>query len=187
MRDGPELALNRAFLSLGSNIEPRKHLVATVNALRPFGQLIGVSSVWESPPADGTDQPNYLNAAVLLATSLSADRICHETIPHVERLLDRVRDPANKFAPRTIDIDLVLFNSEILVVDHRKIPDPSIQNHAFVAVPLAELEPGYCHPESSEPLSEIAARLNASGCQLTLCRDITDRLVQIIDGSKLGK
>jgi 2-amino-4-hydroxy-6-hydroxymethyldihydropteridine diphosphokinase len=149
--------MNRAYLSLGSNIEPERNLPAAVRALGGCGRVLRVSSVWETPPVGYADQPNFLNAAVLLDTPLSAEQLCRGPLAEIERALGRVRDPANSNAPRTIDIDLALFNRDVLRVDHRRIPDPDLLTRAFVAVPLAELDPGYVHPEVEQTLATIAA------------------------------
>ncbi|HUG94037.1 MAG TPA: 2-amino-4-hydroxy-6-hydroxymethyldihydropteridine diphosphokinase [Planctomycetaceae bacterium] len=159
--------MNRAFLALGSNIDPERNLPAAVRELARFGRIVRVSNVWESPPADDLDQPDFLNAAVLLETPLSADALWHRVIPEVEQALGRVRDPANKNASRTIDVDLSLFNRETLVIDDRRLPNPDLLSRAFVAVPLAELDAAYVHPQTGRTLAEIAASLSgAAGMRL---------------------
>ena len=166
----PESLLNRVFFSLGSNIEPEKYLPAAVEALKQIGRIVSVSQVWESRAVGGTSQAKYLNAAMLMETSLSAGELCRQAIPEVERQLDRVRDPAEKYAPRTIDIDVVLFNRHTLQIGHRHVPDPDILDRPFLAVPLAELDSGYIHPEFGRSLGEIAAALDSRG--LRLRRDV---------------
>jgi 2-amino-4-hydroxy-6-hydroxymethyldihydropteridine diphosphokinase len=159
MSDGP---CNRAYLSLGSNIEPEIHLPAAVRELAAFGRLIAVSRAWESAAVDSkVPAQNFLNAAVLLETELSAEAICDEAAATIERRLGRVRDPQDKNAARTIDVDLSLFNDAILTISHRAIPDPAILTRAFVAVPLAEVDPDYLHPLARRTLSDIAAELAA--------------------------
>jgi 2-amino-4-hydroxy-6-hydroxymethyldihydropteridine diphosphokinase len=168
---------NRAYLSLGSNIGPEQNLPAAVRALAGFGRVLAVSRVWESAPlANPTEAlrssgqaaafsrgagANFLNAAVLLETDLSAEGLYDEAIAIVEGRLGRVRDPRDKYAPRTIDIDLSLFNHDVLEVGAHRIPDPDIVKRAFVAVPLAELDPGYRHPVTGQTLGEIAAALQS--------------------------
>jgi len=166
-----EGARHRAYLSLGSNIDPESNLPAAVRELSIFGEILAVSRVWESAPVGFTEQPNFLNAAVLLETTLSADQVWTKVIPSVERRLDRVRDPANKNAPRTIDVDLSLFDQEVLNVGTRFLPDPEILNRAFVALPLAELDPQYVHPTAGRLLGEIAKEL-ASTQPLRLRTDV---------------
>ena len=82
-----------------------------------------------------------------------------------------MRDPLNKNGPRTIDIDLVLFNEEQLQVAHRSVPDPDISSRIFLAVPLAELAPGYCVPGVGKTLSEIAAELQTDNGSVFIRRD----------------
>jgi 2-amino-4-hydroxy-6-hydroxymethyldihydropteridine diphosphokinase len=154
--------MNRAYLSLGSNIAPEQNLPAAVRELEHYGNVVSVSNVWQTPPEGDVHQPDFLNAAVLLETDLSAEQVRQTMIPAVEQALARVRDPANRNAPRTIDVDLSLFNSETLSIGGRKIPDPDVLTRAFVAVPLAELDPDYVHPEAGRTLAEIAAELRQS-------------------------
>ena len=75
----------------------------------------------------------------------------------IEQELGRVRT-ADKNAPRTIDLDIALFNDEVLDVGARHIPDPDIIKHAHVSVPLADVAPEYRHPETGQTLWEIADR-----------------------------
>ena len=148
--------LHRAYLALGSNIEPEHNLPAVVRELSRYGRVLGVSRVWETEPLGFSNQPNFLNAALLLETSLTAGQLRQSAIPDIERVLNRQRDPENPNGPRTIDVDIALFDCEIIVIGSRRIPDPDILERAFVAVPLAELDPGYVHPENGRTLAEIA-------------------------------
>lgn len=150
---------NLAYLSLGSNIEPEHNLPAAVAHLAGFGRVRAVSTVWETLPVGFTDQPNFLNAAVLLETRLSAQVLREEAIATIETALGRVRTE-NKNAPRTIDIDIMLFNRDILQAGLRRIPDPEILERPFVAIPLAEIAPDYIHPENGQTLRDIARRFD---------------------------
>jgi 2-amino-4-hydroxy-6-hydroxymethyldihydropteridine diphosphokinase len=164
-------SIHHAYLSLGSNIEPEKNLPAAVRGLGRFGRVQRVSSVWQSPPLGATGQPDYLNAALLLDTPLSAECLKKEGIAVVEALLGRVRG-GNRFAPRTIDIDIMLFDSEQLLVGGRTIPDREALERPFVAIPLAEIDPGYIHPVTGESLGEIAARFDPISWGLRLRPDV---------------
>lgn len=154
--------LNRAYLSLGSNIEAETNLPAAVRAISSYGQIRAVSRVWESAPfgesASSRRDADFLNAAVLLETHLSTGELCVDVIPSIESRLGRVRDPRDKNAPRTIDIDLSLFNREVLTQGRRAIPDPELILRPFVAIPLAELDPDYVHPTDGRTLAQIAAQ-----------------------------
>ena len=172
MSTPPRQPANRAYLVLGSNIHPEANLPAAAAALKFQGDITAASRVWESRPVDLSDQPNYLNAAVLLETSHSIDRLYQNVIAPIEQSLRRQRDPQNKYAPRTIDIDLALFNREVLTVDGHKIPDPDILKRPFMATCLAELEPGYLHPELDKTLEQIAHSLRQAGPPLRYRPDV---------------
>lgn len=154
--------MNQVFLALGSNIRPEFYLPQAIRLLGEQGVILGRSSVWQSKPVDGSDQADFLNAAVLMETAHDAAILCQKIIPTIEHQLDRVRDPSNKYGPRTIDIDLVLFNDRQLKVEHRIIPDPEILSRIFLAVPLAELAPHYCVPGQNKQLSEVASELESA-------------------------
>lgn len=156
--------LNQALLSLGSNIEPAHNLAAAVQEFARYGKVRLVSGVWESPPQGGPGQPNYLNAALWLETKLSARDLKETAVAVIEKKLGRLRGD-DRFAPRTIDIDITFFNRDRLQLGKRRIPDPEALERPFVAIPMAEIAPDYVHPETGETLKAIAARfdLTAAG------------------------
>lgn len=147
---------NRAFLALGSNIEPETNLPRCVALLCEHCRVVAVSRVYETAPVGFTEQANFLNAAVLVETSLGPADLKVEVLGDIEAQLGRVRTE-NKNAPRTIDVDIALFNAEVLEVGARRIPDPEILEFGHIALPLADLAPDYRHPETGQTLAEIAA------------------------------
>lgn len=152
---------NRVFVSLGSNIEKEFNLPAAVRCLSRKCRILRASKVYESIPAGTIRQPNFLNAAVLLETDLDVERLKGEVLTEVETELERKRS-TDKFGPRTIDVDIVLFNEEVFDFGGRHIPDSDLLTFAHVAVPVAELAPDMPHPETGEPLAEIARRLHTT-------------------------
>jgi len=136
-------SLHRAYLNLGSNIEPELNLPKAIQMLREYGEIADTSRVWESK-AVGINGPNFLNACVLLLTDLQPVELKEQVIRPIEAKLGRIRY-ADKNAPRTIDIDIVLFDKTPLNTEY--------WSYAFVAVPLAELIPNFVHPVSGEKLS----------------------------------
>lgn len=152
---------NRAYLSLGSNIGPEHYLPAAVEKLRSVGEVLRVSRVWQSPPVGYVAQADFCNAAVLLEVELGAAALKRDVISRIESELDRVRNPRNRNGPRTIDIDIALFNEDRLQVGSNRIPDPEILIRPYLAVPLAELDPTYRHPQTGETLHALAARLRS--------------------------
>ena len=147
-----EAAMNEkhlAYLNLGSNIEPEINLVKAVKRLHEYGEIQKVSNAWESKSV-GAAGPNYLNACVAFISPFIQAEFKERIIRPIEAQLGRKRS-ANKFLPRTIDIDIVLF-------DDRSYND-KVWKQAFVIVPLAEIYPEYQNPLTKETLFQTATRL----------------------------
>ena len=151
-----------AFISLGSNIEPERYLPKSVQRLRELCRVERVSSVWESPAVGNDQQSNFCNAAVLIRTSLSPEILKFQVLRQLETDLGRIRDPANRNADRTIDLDLVLYDSTVLDSPEIQLPDPDIAHRAFLIVPLAELDAHYQHPTLHRSLDELRQQCDIS-------------------------
>ena len=163
--------MHRAYIGLGSNIEPERHLRAAVLELAKLGDIAKVSRVYESKAVGDHDQLDFLNAAVLLRTDQTVEELC-ESLRQIESTLGRVRDPENKNATRTIDLDVLLFDETVLSLEHRRIPDPDILRRAFVAVPLSEVDPEFVHPETGQTLQMIADQMIDKGNDLKVRLEI---------------
>lgn len=138
-----------AYLSLGSNIEPEENLAKTIRLLSKHGEIIKTSSAWESKPVGGTG-PNYWNVCVLFKSTADQHELKENIISEIESQLGRRRSD-DKFAPRPIDIDTILFDGESIRNDSWDL--------AYVVVPLAEIHPDVVNPLTLEPLHETATRL----------------------------
>lgn len=152
---------HRAALLLGSNIEPARHLPAALSALHALGRVLAVSRVWQSPSIGDRTQPDYCNVAVLWETSYSPEELLasHSPLRRMESQLGRVRDPGNKFAARTIDLDLCLYDRTSLTSSGKVLPNPDLFERSCAAVPLAEL-PGVQLPETCDlSLTDLASQL----------------------------
>lgn len=163
----------RAFIGLGSNIDPEQNLPAAVQRLAGLGEIVAVSTVYQTPAIGPSPAPDFLNAAVLLSTELEPLQI-RKRLRAVEAELGRVRS-ADRYAPRTIDLDLCLYGARVLDTPELTLPDPDILERAFLAVCLAELDPELVHPVAGETLETIAARLQQDARltprpELELCR-----------------
>jgi 2-amino-4-hydroxy-6-hydroxymethyldihydropteridine diphosphokinase len=141
-----------AYLNIGSNIEPENNLPKALNLLSEYGEVQKVSSVWESQ-AVGATGPNYLNVCAAFRSTFSQAALKEQVIHPIETQLGRQRS-ANKYASRTIDIDIVVFDDEFINNDSWKL--------AYVVVPLSEVYPEYRNRKTGETVSEIAARLRQS-------------------------
>jgi 2-amino-4-hydroxy-6-hydroxymethyldihydropteridine diphosphokinase len=160
--------MTRCFILLGSNIESERNLQTAVRKLAERATLLGVSPVYETEPVGTLNQPNFLNAAVLIETELSAIEL-KQMLRTIEHEQGRVRT-SDKNAPRTIDLDIALFGDEILEVDGRQIPDPDCLKFSHIAIPLADLASQHHHPETGQTFLEIAQ--NLPNKQLNLRSDV---------------
>jgi 2-amino-4-hydroxy-6-hydroxymethyldihydropteridine diphosphokinase len=151
-----------AYVSLGSNIEPEKNLVKAIRLLRERCTVLALSSVYRTPPQGYTQQADFLNMAVKLTTMLSPIEFKTRVMAEIERQLGRTRDPNNKNAPRTIDLDISLWDDAIIDYGEKPwhIPEGDILRFAHVAIPLAEITPDYVHPETGQTLAVIAAHFD---------------------------
>ena len=133
--------MNQAFLLLGGNIGNRKENLANARSQlgKKCGSALVASRLYETAAWGKADQPAFLNQALKLGTSLAAAELMN-TILEIELQMGRRRD--EKYGPRIIDIDILLFNDEIIDLDFLKIPHPRMQDRRFVLVPLAEIAAG---------------------------------------------
>ena len=164
MRRPSDYGRNIVFVSLGSNIKPESNIAAALDRLRRYATVLDVSPVYQSPPQLFAEQPPFLNLAVKLRTLRGPARFKVDVIDRIESELGRARDRRNKNAPRTIDLDISLWNDEAFEYGGKPwiVPDGDILRFAHVAVPLTDLAPDYRHPIQSQALREIAAELDAS-------------------------
>ena|GEM_PF-154267 len=142
-----------AYLGLGSNLGDREAEVAkAIQAIAKLGRVAAVSSFYETEPEGGAAQPRYINAAVRLETELDARRLLGACLA-IEASRGRSRPAHRDKAPRTLDIDLLLYGSEVIAEPGLRVPHPALLVRPFVLIPLVDVAlPGLCHPESGQPL-----------------------------------
>jgi 2-amino-4-hydroxy-6-hydroxymethyldihydropteridine diphosphokinase len=138
-----------AHLLIGSNIEPVENVRRALLELCHYGIIKRLSRVWQTPPYDGQGA-DYINLALELVTPLELDELKTNAILSIENDLGRVRTK-DKNAPRTIDIDVILFDGKLL--------DSTVWTFMHTAVTIGELLPDLVNPDTHESLSVIAARL----------------------------
>lgn len=161
----PELA----FISLGSNIDPAVHLPEALARLGSIGRVLRVSAAYRNPAIGPQPQPDFVNAAALVETSLAPTEI-RARLRRIEAELGRKRQP-DKYAPRTIDLDLCYLGQTVEEFEGWTLPEGEADRLAHLAIPLAELEPDFCHPKTGESLEAIAKRLRP-GARLSPERSI---------------
>ncbi len=147
----------RVYLSLGSNIEPRRHLGAALDALaESFGSLL-LSPVYESP-AVGFEGDHFLNLVLGLDTEFPVGELARR-LRAIEDANNRRRGTA-KFCSRTLDIDILTYGDAVGVIDGVRLPREEILRYAFVLRPLADLAPEAEHPVVHRAYRQLAGELD---------------------------
>ncbi|EOL9013876.1 2-amino-4-hydroxy-6-hydroxymethyldihydropteridine diphosphokinase [Cronobacter malonaticus] len=151
-----------AFIALGSNLaEPLSQVNNALAALAriPGSRIVVTSSFYRTPPLGPQDQPDYLNAAVALETTLSAEALLDNT-QRIELEQGRVRK-AERWGPRTLDLDIMLFGDATINTGRLTVPHYDMKNRAFMLLPLSEIAPALRFPDG-ERLADVLERLDCS-------------------------
>ncbi|MFZ5442987.1 MAG: 2-amino-4-hydroxy-6-hydroxymethyldihydropteridine diphosphokinase [Myxococcota bacterium] len=149
--------MSLAYVALGTNLGRRlDHLAEARRRLSALGALrrgpVLETDAW-LPPEDPTPQPRYLNTVDELDTALAPLRLFTE-LKRIERLMGRV--VTTRWAPRVIDLDLVLFDDVVLRSEALTVPHPRMHERPFVLRPLAALRPGLTHPVLGRTIAELS-------------------------------
>ncbi len=167
-----------AFLALGSNIEPEKNIQKAVRLLSDHVTILKSSTVYLTEPLLQKKQPRYYNCVIETATDTEPHTLKLEVLRPIEEALGRQRQE-DKYASRTIDIDLILYGDLYISDGTLELPDPEIEKRPFLAIPLAEIEPELLLPPSNRPISEIAGKFKHA--QLVSLKDFTKTLRTLIE------
>ncbi|MGZ5076859.1 MAG: 2-amino-4-hydroxy-6-hydroxymethyldihydropteridine diphosphokinase [Methylobacter sp.] len=152
--------MTRGYISIGSNIDKDKHILASLLALeQAFGKLT-VSSIYESEPVGFTGDTFYN-----LVVEFDSDQDVKEVAKQLRQIeLDngRTRD-SQKFSARTLDLDLILYGDLVINDGRLRIPRDEIEHYAFVLEPLAEIAPDLKHPVSHQSYAELWNKFDKTG------------------------
>lgn len=151
------------YIGLGSNLaEPEKQLLAACKSLDelPNTTLIMRSSLYQSRPMGPQDQPNYVNAVVLIRTTLAAMTLLQHT-QAIENRQGRVR-VEKKWGPRTLDLDILLYGQEQIHNQQLTVPHPGLKQREFVLYPMFEISPSLILP-CTEKLSDLVKTCPENG------------------------
>jgi deoxyguanosine kinase len=173
-----------AYIGLGSNLGDRKNYIErALQLLRetPDVTVERISAIIETKPLSDAAQPAYLNCVAEIRTSLTPEKF-HQRLISVENSLGRERK--QKWASRTIDLDLLLFGSEVINSDTLTIPHSQLHLRSFALCGLRELNPNLLHPVLNETVEVLAARLNGGDFELS---NDTPQLVSIAGNIGAGK
>lgn len=146
-----------AYIAIGSNLaSPLEQVNAAVEALGdiPQSKILAVSSYYRTPPLGPQDQPDYLNAAVALETVLDAESLLNHT-QRIELQQGRVRK-AERWGPRTLDLDIMLFGQEVINTERLTVPHYDMKNRGFMLWPLFEIVPKLVFPDGETLRARLA-------------------------------
>lgn len=154
--------MNNVFLILGGNLGERKKNLAKAAELlgKAAGRIKRCSPIYETEPWGVEGQPNYYNQVVEMLTDLDAHSLIN-TILEIEKQMGRIR--TEKYDARTIDIDILFFNDDIINTGDLTVPHPRIQERRFVLEPLAEIAPEFIHPVLNRSVAALLKETSDDG------------------------
>ena len=153
--------MTRAFVGVGSNIEPAENVRKALDLLAEEMPVVGVSTVYETEAESQPEQPRYYNCIIEVETGATPAGL-KQKLREIEESLGRIRT-ADKYAPRTIDLDLLVYEELSVMTAELTLADLNIVERAYLAAGLAELAPDLALPGMGTILSELAERLPKRG------------------------
>lgn len=146
--------MNKAYLLTGGNMgQPEVSLALALELIgKHCGKVSARSSLYETAAWGKNDQPVFLNQALLVETELEAGELLTQILA-IEKNIGRIR--LEKYGPRIIDIDILLFNHDVYNEPHLKIPHPQLPNRRFALTPLTEIADGYIHPVLKKTIAQL--------------------------------
>jgi 2-amino-4-hydroxy-6-hydroxymethyldihydropteridine diphosphokinase len=167
----------RAFIGIGSNIDPEKNIRQALRQLAQAVRLTAISTFYREPALEHPDEPAFYNGVVAIETDSPPMRLKQDLLRRIGADLGRRRG-SDKYASRPIDLDLLLYDDCVLSNNQLTLPDPDILARAFVAIPLSELAPDLLLPVSDFRFVELQNALqqkiwnvcgNTRGCCAMSC------------------
>lgn len=162
-----------AYVALGSNLGDREAtLRRSIDLLSAEAEIevLAVSRVYETDPV-GPEQGDYLNAVIRIRCSLAARELLDRLL-EIERRCGRDRSRTQRWGPRELDLDLLLFGADPIAEDGLEVPHPRLHERAFVLVPLCDVAADEIHPTQGTSIRQLAARVGNEGVRthsLELC------------------
>ena len=147
--------MNQVFLLLGGNLDDRFGLlsIAKEDISKEIGEILQESSIYETAPWGFESEQNFLNQVIIVSTSLSPIQVLRKC-QIIENKLGRVRK-SEHYASRTMDIDILFYNEEIINTTELIVPHKRLHKRRFTLEPLVELAPNFMHPVIRKSLFEI--------------------------------
>ena len=148
--------MEKVFIQLGGNVGnvPENFDLAIKEIEQTIGRVIKRSSRYKTEPWGNKNQDDFLNQVICVETILNPDEVL-EKILGIEKTMGRNRDTEDKFAPRTIDIDILFYGRKIIDNDNLTIPHPRLHLRNFVLTPLMEIAPELLHPVLNKKIKDL--------------------------------
>lgn len=147
-----------AFIGVGSNISPENNIAKAFDLLGKHVSITGVSTFYRTQPLKESKQNSYLNGVWRVQTNVSYRELKFSILNSIESELHRTRTQ-DKYASRTIDLDVLLYGDMVIRETNCTLPDPDIYTRPFIAYPLFELEPHLIVPDTNTSIAQVIRRL----------------------------
>lgn len=162
VRTAEEVSAVTAFISIGSNINSEENILKSINLLKKHLTIISSSTFYETAPLGNPKDPFFINGVIKVMTKATPESLKFSILRSIEEALGRKRVD-DKNAPRSIDLDILLYDQLVIKQDNMIIPDPQIEVRNFLAVSLSELAPSLIPPGWEKSLIEQASSMNNKG------------------------
>ncbi len=143
-----------AYIAVGSNIEPEANVPQALDLLKQYSRVTATSTFYRTPAIGSPDQPDYLNGVWRIETLDTPRDLKFNVLRRIETQLGRVRG-ADKYAPRTIDLDILLCGRHVLHDPDCRIHAPEVRTRPFLVACLLELDPDLVLPDTHQPLASL--------------------------------
>lgn len=157
--EGETIANRTAYLGLGSNIEPRveniNRAITEIEGIQGI-EITGRSSLYLTSPWGKTDQDDFINAVLCIRTALPALDLLY-LLKNIEIKMGRHQN--ERWGPRNIDLDILLYGDEIINSEELKVPHPHMRKRLFVLLPLAEIDAEVVFPDDGAKVQEVLTRV----------------------------
>nr|MEE4269034.1 2-amino-4-hydroxy-6-hydroxymethyldihydropteridine diphosphokinase [Candidatus Krumholzibacteria bacterium] len=158
-----------AYLLVGSNVDKETCYPAAFLKIASLGEVLAVSPVYETEPVRMIGAPDFFNGALKLRTELDPETFKSRLITDVEEPLGRRRQGTGPIRPRTIDVDIALWDDLVGTIAGRQVPDPDLLTCIHAARPMADIAPDLRHPVTGQTMAAIAEQLTST-CALPRIR-----------------
>lgn len=189
--DAPPVRVNgfcvphHAFLGVGANLDPESNILRGLTKVQQVLPILEMSRFYRTFPIGLSSEPLFINGVVHVLSSYEPRTLKYSVLRSIEQGFGRKRT-GDKFAPRPLDLDLLLYDDYSINEEGLNVPSPEITHYPFLAIPLAELLPDFRLPGELRSLQEIASQIDASGMIYLeeFTRDLHGHLGLSLRGSK---